>query len=273
MRKTTFIFICTVCFTRILWAQNPIHWNVSLGGSFPIGNYGIMSYDKNTLTTDCGLFDDDKKNGGAGIGLNIGGELLYTLKTTLNLSVSADVHYNPLNSDAKSYTIAMCNYFQDAFKQQIIDNGGTSVISSCSLDKNTTYLNIPLMVGLHYSIPFEDGMKIFAFGNVGLNIRCITPMRFTIRSNYLMRGYNYVMSIKETFSFSTVGTFAFRMGAGFQFTNNLSIVASYYYLGASKVFAKIIAEDQDSHIQPSEQNIELGTVTPMMVVLKLNYSF
>ena len=44
MRKTTFIFICTVCFTSILWAQNPIHWNVSLGGSFPIGNYGIMSY-------------------------------------------------------------------------------------------------------------------------------------------------------------------------------------------------------------------------------------
>ena len=273
MKKNTFTFICIVCFARILMAQNPVHWNVSIGGSFPIGNYGAMSYDKNTLATDCALFDVDKKNGGAGLGLNIGGEILYALKTNLNLSISADVYYNSLNSNAKSYTIAMSNYFADVFKQQIIDNGGTSVSSSCSLNRNSTYFNIPLMVGLQYSIPLGDRVNIYAFGNIGMNIRCITPMKYTTRTNYMMGGYNYVMNIKETFSYSTEGTFAFRIGAGFQFTSNLSIVASYYHLGTGNVFAKIKAEDMDGHIQPSEQNQELGTITPMMAVLKICYSF
>lgn len=273
MKKKTFTLIFIICFANILIAQNPVHWNVSIGGSFPIGNFGAMSYDKNTLATDCALFDVDMKNGGAGVGLNIGGEMLYALKTNLNLSVSVDVHYNPLNGDAKSYTIAMGNYLADVFKQQILDNGGTSVSLSCSLNKNSTYFNIPLMVGLRYNIPLVKRMRLFAFGNVGINIRVITPLSFTTRTNYMMGGYNYVSNIKETFSYTTEGTFTFRIGAGFQFTDNLSIIASYYYLGAGNIYSKIIAEDMDGHVQPFEQNLELGTVTPMMAVLKLNYSF
>lgn len=134
---------------------------------------------------DCALFDIDKKIGGAGTGLNIGGEMLYTLQTNLNLSVSVDVNYSPLNSDAKSYTIAMSNYFAKIFKQQIITNGGTSVTSSCSLNKNSSYFNIPLMVGLRYQKPIGDKMRLYAFGSAGMNIRCITPLKYTIRTNYM----------------------------------------------------------------------------------------
>lgn len=45
MKKNTFTFICTVCFASLLMAQNPVRWNVGIGVSFPIGDFGSMSYD------------------------------------------------------------------------------------------------------------------------------------------------------------------------------------------------------------------------------------
>ncbi|MBR1834793.1 MAG: hypothetical protein IJ785_04730 [Bacteroidales bacterium] len=267
--------ILTIAFTILLccnsFAQKKSQWSINIGGSFPIGDFAKMEYDKNTLGTDCALFDDKTFCGAASSGLSLGSTVLFPLQfERLSFAVSLDLHYNPLNSNAKSY-LTQVSYMIDAgCRQEIANGGGSSITSSCSLDWSGAYYNIPILVGLRYTLPFQNGMSAFAEGNIGYNLRILSPIRFTERISCLYRGQYISFKMKETLSYATKGTVTFRMGVGICFTEKLSLSAFYYYLGKGEVFSTSTVDDGES--QPSKQSFQLGTLTPMVITLKIGYN-
>ena len=255
-------------------AQTNTAWIVSVGGSFPIGNYSSFSYDPNTLITSCGLMDVDANGGAASTGLNLGVEALFQMQNdNINFTLSADFNYNGLNSESKSYINRVASYLDNSLRNQVQSSGGTSISSSCVVDGTPSYFNIPVLAGMRYTMPMKNGMDIFAEASIGMNLRIVTPIIFTERMNYLYGGYYEEMTIDTRYKYAMKGTMAFRLGAGVRFTENLSLGAYYYYMGKGDVSVTVISkEPNNSSIQPSEQSEQYGTVNPMMAVVKLSYS-
>lgn len=254
-------------------AQVKPTWNVSVGGSFPLGNFTSFSYDPNTLVTNCGIMDEDANGGAASTGINLGIGALYPTKTeNLSFAISADFNYNGINGEAKKYVNLIASYLDATLRSQVESSGGTSVSSSCAVKGRPSYFNIPIVAGLKYNVPMNNGMVFFAEGGVGLNMRFITPITLYERMNYLDGGYYYEMNIDERYKYPMKGSLAFRLGAGIRFAEKLSLGAYYYYMGSGDVSATVIAKDpKDSSIQPSEQSMQLGTINPMMAVVRLSY--
>lgn len=258
----------------VVFAQNKTDWNVSLGGSFPIGKFGDFSYDPNTLVSDCGLMDEYMSGGAASTGFNVGVEALFPRQNEkLSFTLSADIHYNSLNSGAKKFMNVMASVLDYSLQNQVASNGGISISSSCVVDGKASYINVPLLAGLRYTMPMNNGKSFYAEGGVGVNLRFVTPIIFIERMNYLAGDYYYEMNIEERFKYSMKGTLAFRVGLGMNFEDKLSLSAYCYYLGSGDVSATIVAKElTDSSIQPSEQSMQLGTVCPLMAVAKLSFN-
>ena len=261
--------------TVSLMAQSSNCWRFSLGGSIPVGYFPTMWYDENTLETRCGLFEGGENSyyGGAGFGLSFGAEMMHPLNERLDFSLSADVHCNGLNGKAKSYTIGGANYLASYLEQLATRDGATSVTSTCSVDANPMYINIPVLAGVSYSFPLSNGMKLFGGAGVGMNFSFITPLKYTARINYWDRGSNYNLTIEEKFSYSSTCELAFRVGVGFAFTEKISVSAEYYYLGKEDIFATIQAQSTERNSQPNVQELDLGSITPMIMSVKLGYIF
>ncbi len=270
--KKTILFVALLTSLSVQ-AQNSTTWNISVGGSFPIGNFTSFSYDPNTLVTNCGLMDIDANGGGASAGFNLGFEALLPMQNdNLSFCLSADLNYNGFNSDGKRFLNLIASYLDNTFRNQLQSNGGTSVYSSCVVNGTPSYINIPLLVGMRYTMPMKNSMDFFAEGGIGMNLRFVTPIKFTERMNCLYGGYYEEMTIDERFKFAMKGTLAFRLGLGVKFAEKLSLGAYYYFLGAGDVSATIIAkEPNNSSIQPSEQSAQYGTINPMMAIVKLCY--
>ena len=257
------------------FAQNTLSWSASLGGSFPLANFSSMSFDRNTLVSNCGLFDENATCGAASTGFNVGVEAFLPMqKENLQFTFSADLHFNGLNSEAKKFMNILSYYLDETLKEQAQRNGATSIASSCALKRKSAYINVPIMAGMRYTKPLESGMDFFVEGGVGVNLRFIQPMLFIEKMNYFQGGHYYEFNISEKYRYSAKGTVAFRLGAGLRFTENLSLSAYYYYLGKGDVSSTIIAKDLDDRsAQPTEGNVQLGYVNPMLAVVKLGYSF
>ena len=230
-------------------AQKKTEWTINVGASVPVGSFSHMQYDKNTGATDCGLFDEDI-NGGATTGFNIGAKAMFPTKNEhLGITLAMDVHYNGLNSNA-----------------------------TCNLDKRPYYLNIPFMVGLNYSYPLPKEMKLFGELGAGFNIRYISPGKLTGVQKYIFANSSEDtwMQVKETFSYETVVTFAFHVGAGLFFTDNLYLSVYYSFLGKGDVDANVEAILSSKHVQPynaNSQYLQLGSVNPSILSFNIGYTF
>lgn len=255
------------------WAQTKPIWNVSVGGTFPIGKFSSFSYDPNTMVTTCGFLDENVNGGAASLGFNLGIEALVPLQNhKLSFTISADFNYNGVNSDSKKYLNLAAEYLDNTFRSQVQRDGGSSINSSCVVERTPSYINIPILAGLRYTMPLNDGMDFFAECGIGANLRFITPIKLMERISYLYGGHYFKMSIEEQFKYSMKGSLAFRLGAGVKFTEKMSLSAYYYYLGAGDVSSTIIAQDpNDNTSLPSEKNLQLGTINPMIAVVKLSY--
>ena len=97
-------------------AQNNVQFQINLGGSLPIGDFGKITYTKGSLESDCGIFDADTK-GGASFGFNIGSELYVPLSIdNLDFTLAFDFHCNGLVQEAKTYMNDICSYVNDLMK-------------------------------------------------------------------------------------------------------------------------------------------------------------
>ena len=267
------LLLITILTSLSAWSQTKPIWNVSVGGAFPIGKFTSFSYDPNTLATTCGFLDENVNGGAASLGFNLGIEALVPLQNPkLSFTLSADFNYNGVNSECKKYLNLSAEYIDNTLRSQVQREGGSSINSSCVVERTPSYLNIPILAGLRYTMPINDAMDFFAECGIGANLRIITPIKLMERISYLYGGYYYKMSIDEQFKYSMKGSLAFRLGAGVRFTEKLSLSAYYYYLGAGDVSSTIIAKDPtDNSSQPSEKSLQLGTINPMIAVVKLSY--
>ncbi|MCQ2326783.1 MAG: PorT family protein [Bacteroidales bacterium] len=272
MKKFFITFLISIT-SFCVYAQNKTSWSIGAGVSLPVGTFSRMTYDQNTLSTDCGLMDKNANCGAATTGLNIELESLIPMHNkNLYFTISADFNYNEFNSEGKDFINCMAAYFDNMFRIQFESYGATIISSSCAVHGRPSYFNIPLLVGLRYTKNISIGMPFFAEGGVGINMRFVTPMKFYERIRYQDSGYYYDVDMEEKFTYDMKSTLAFRIGVGLGFTEKISLSAYYYYLGKGDVSCAILAKDPtDSSIQPSEQSLQLGTVNPMMLVFKLNY--
>lgn len=276
IQLTLSVFIVLVC-SNTICAQTKISWNITAGTSLPIGSFAKMDYDHNTGVTDCALFDSDK-NGGASIGINAGISALIPLKSDkISAFLSADIHYNGVNSNTKSYLSDICNLLANNWGQSII-NGGDHLLSSyCTLDRKPSYFNIPIMIGIHYCSPLSNGMKLFGECGLGLNMIFIQSWKLTGVQKYIFSSYSEDtwLQVNEVFSYESNSAFAFKIGTGLFISDNLFLSVYYYYLGKSDVSCKIESTWSGEYVSPntSSQYMNLGTVTPSILSVKLGYSF
>lgn len=270
MKRMVIVILCV--FSMNAYAQNNMRWSLNVGSSFPLGNYANMDYDGTNLTSDWALFEEDTKCGGASTGINWGIEALIPLQDErFSITIIGDFHIAHLNATAKSYLAAVGQGLVNTIVQQTINAGASQARAECTRTKEPSYINLPIMAGVRYTIPFSNGMSCYADGGIGYNFKRISPLELKIKSDYVYGGIMYNTTEKLTLSYSTNNSFAFRLGGGLNFRNNISISAYYYYLGGADVSSHVRMEDSDGGVQT--QTYHSGTITPMMFVLKIGYTF
>jgi len=256
-----------------LAAQEQVRWSLSTGGTLAMGTFGSIQYDKNTLMSNCGLYDVDSICGGAGAGLSIGSELLHPILDNLDFVVSADLHYNPSHSDAKTLVTYTGQYIASYIEYQLLTAGYSKPRCTSSVDHYPSYFDLPIMGGIRYTIGLPKGMSLFLYGSAGVNIRYVSPTQFTFKINYSLGGDNYGGSMRQKMTYGIKGSPAFRIGVGIQFAEQLSFTAAYYYLGKGKVIGKMTTDVIADGAEPNTIDQVVGYVTPTLLALRLTYSY
>ena len=234
-----------------------------------------MTYHKGTLETDCGLFDENTKGGAAlgfdfGIGLNVP---LYMDKLYFNIGI--DVNYNGLLQEAKELMNDLCDYLNESMKQDVVSNGMTVGTSYFVVDKNSHYINLPILAGLKYERRISDNISAFAEGGVGLNVRFISDWRIVGKTVFYDQGYTNEAETIDEYSYNTALTFAIKAGLGLKFAKNLSMSVLYYNLGKGSVEGRSSAVFTVNSGKPYTNELKqtLKTITPQLLVVKLGYDF
>ena len=268
MKKMLLLVMCALSLN--VFAQKIVKWSFSIGGAFPMGDFASMSYDNNTLISDCVLFDEGKKCGGAAGGFNLGSEILVPLKKdNIDFTIAFDLHLNGLNNNVNSYLGNIAQDLADYSAQQFYNAGASQVKSECSINSRPVYVNMPLLAGARYTIPASSEISFYVEGGVGYNFISISPCKITLKNDLVYNGIMYNSTTNMALSYSTNGSVAFRLGAGLNLGNCISFSAYYYYLGSSDVSVQSSVES-DGNTQ--NQNYQGGTINPMMFVLKLGFT-
>ncbi len=274
-RNVRILLITAILFCNCIVAkgQTKTEWVVSVGGSIPMGSFSSVEYDAVKGITDFGLIVDDTK-GGAGTGFNVGIEMMYPLQVNnLKFTTSLDIHYNGLVQKAKQLMNDQCTYLLNLWNQEIIDAGETLLSSYYAVDKYAKYINIPLIIGLNYSLPLFSDMKIFTEVGVGMNLRFISAWKLSGRINYMFSDYSEDtwLQVKQKLSYNTVGSFAFKFGIGCNLTSRLTLSMWYYNFGKGDVSIKVLTENSAEYVKPTTtiHNTTLGSIIPSVCVLKL----
>lgn len=277
MKKTIFALaiVCGVFLTTTA-QNNKIKWAINTGVSVPMGSFSHMQYDANTGITDCGLFDKNN-NGGATAGFNIGAKMLFPTKSErLSILMSFDIHYNGVNSNVNSFLSLFCNQLATMWGEGL-GTGEVLLSSTCNLDKHPYYLNIPLMLGLNYNYPISNGMKFFGEFGAGLNVRYISTWELVGIQKYIFANgsEDTWMQVKESFSYETAKTLAFKIGVGMYFTENLHFSVFYSLLGKGDVATNIEETWSAEYVQPNTYNqyLQLGSVSPSILSFNIGYTF
>lgn len=224
------------------------------GGAFPMRNLKAGEL-KDDVPTKWALLYENGNKGYAGIGFNVGMDVLFPISSVdgLGITLGADFLYNGYNSELKE------------FMDNLEDAGDD--IDEFSF-KKPRIMNIPIMLGARYLYEVNDGFGVFGEAGVGLNIRTITSLELEIEDEY------YGEYLKETCDYKTAFTFAFKLGAGVMLAEHLSIGVDYYALGSSKVRAKVKYEYDDHYDNYSGTgNFKSKALSCSELVLRIGYHF
>lgn len=181
----------------------------------------------------------DKSEGSAGLGLNVGFKMLQPISPELSWFISGDIFYNGLNSDVKEE-------WEDA-----IDKADGELVSTPS------YLNIPVMGGVNYTVADMGNMSIFAEAGIGFNARLITKGEYNEKVTYGTDTYK----LEVTEEFDNSFGLAFQLGAGVKINDQFIIGLNYYKLGSDKVKGKAKYEidgDSDSDDFKSSKKLDVS---------------
>lgn len=220
------------------FAQNG--FSLHAGGNFPMGTFG-----KGGSLSDIALNNAVAEVGGAATGYNAGLKYQFRVVSHLNAFVSADFFYNGLKSE-----------LTDAVQVEGVETSAPS------------YMNIPAMVGLNYSVLKIFGSTIWAEAGAGINFRNING------SNMNAAWENLVWGRDAEYKLST--SLGWQAGVGISLDNKVSIALHYYNLGAADVngetsFSSELEGIISGETKPTE--FTKGKLSPSMVVIRLGYHF
>ena len=226
-------------------AMAQTHGYMSLGATFPMGNYG------NGTAEEWALTNETSTNGGASIGFNAGLKWDFGVGVPgLNVMLSIDGFYNGLNDNLKEY-----------FDKKIVDIKNDPLVKDYSVTR-PRYINLPVMAGLNYIIYPTNSFGIFIAGGVGGNCRWITNYEETIK--YV----GDVVSATTLMKYKTAFSFAYQVGAGFEVAKNFIIGVSYYDLGGSKIIA-----ERTRPVVGNDVYNNVNGVRPRMLLARIGFRF
>lgn len=205
------------------FAQNGL--SVRAGGNFPVGTFGQGD------VTDIAVSPVDAKSklGGAATGFNLGLKYQLSVLGDISAFASADFFYNGLKSEIKDDLKAMAD---------LVNNDDYTV---------PAYINLPIMLGVNYTILDIIGTTLWAEAGAGANIRSITG---------------------GSIDYAASTTFAWQVGIGVSVSDAVSLGLHYYGFGASEL------ELESNNIAEEIYNkANGGKLNPSMVVIRLGYHF
>lgn len=221
-----------------MFAQNGL--SLRVGGNFPVGAFG-----EGGSMSDIALNNATSILGGAATGLNAGLKYQFNLLGNLGVFASADVFYNGLKNEL---TEDLKNLDDDV-----------------SLP---SYVNIPVMLGVNYTVLDFSVASLWAEAGVGVNFRNISSMETEteILGSEIEAGTDYHMA----------ATVAWQAGVGVSLGQKISLGLHYYTFGSSAIKGEPFAEDGGLIGDWADKlagEFETGKVNPSMMVLRVGYHF
>lgn len=215
-----------------VFAQTKI---VYAGLSFPRGDFADDDYSKNVI-------HGDGKMGAASTGVSAGFKYLDVLSIPkTQWFVSADFNYNGLLSD-----------FKDEYEDHL---------TSPDYVKFETYMNIPVFVGLNYSLlDINTNASLWVECGLGANCRIITSGE---------REYSYSDFTTE---YDKSIKFAYQFGAGLTFNGKYIVGLNFMNLGKDKLRGETTSHSSydSSTSNDFKSNKALQTTT---MTLRIGYMF
>ncbi|MBQ8702846.1 MAG: hypothetical protein IJ524_00540 [Bacteroidales bacterium] len=261
MKKTILMVLAmTALASSATLAQSS--FTLKVGASIPTGKFGDATANNGSITR-WGL-TGRYKEGGAGMGFNIGAEWRFGIKSAngLGIAVSIDGFCNGMNEE-----------ISDAFDNILNVAEDEGVYASIT---KPLYINLPVMAGANYKLDATPNLAVFTTAAAGLNMRIITPIIIKGNEDNYSSTYGTVSTEETmTISYKPTFTFGFKLAAGIEFNNKYTIEVSYYNLGAGKVKTKI-EDDYSSSIGNQNSDSErqtLRSITPEIINVRLGIRF
>lgn len=279
MFKAVSLIVCLILGVNTVKSQTDV--SIHFGGAFPLGAFGDQKLD-----FDRGLFDiswGGEKNtdkAGAGLGANVGLKLKFntpSLLQGLGIIATADVFFNPSNSEVKD------------FMEDVCEAARTGDYSYYDYEYTApSYINIPIMVGMNYQTQVADKVSLFAEAAVGVNIGKTTDLHLFQEIEGTIEQYDpyydwydyYDCSVESnsTWTFETTTSLAFQVGAGLMLSDKFSIGLHYYSLGSQKVkgeskWDRTQTIEGDTDYDNESGKFKYGSIKPAMFTLRLGFHF
>jgi opacity protein-like surface antigen len=215
------------------------------GGAFPMGK--LKAGEVKLSPEKWALINEKGDQGYAGIGFNIGMDILFPISSVdgLGITLGADFFYNGYNSELKDWVSDMEDEADEEFDSYSF--------------KKPRIMNVPIMLGARYLYEVNDGFGLFAEAGLGVNLRFISKLsyEYEFEHEYYNPNYGYESyDIEEstTAKYKTAITFAYKFGVGIMLAEHFSIGIDYYGLGSSKVNADITSEYTENGISETDKD-------------------
>lgn len=216
MKKFTFVAFLMLL-SVFAFGQKTVDFAVYLSGAMPMGNLGAGDRIKNFDTRDYALLSEDGRQGYADLGGGLGLDVTFHLPKGIGIMAGFDYFANLNKKEIK-------DCFDD-WKDNVEETPGAEYSYRLPI-----VMNIPLYIGINYTVNREKNFTFYAEAATGPNFRLISDFKEEYRYAEEM-----VDDVKETVDYKSATTFAFKLGAGVLMWQRMSIVLDYYSLGSAKV--------------------------------------
>lgn len=225
-----FLLIAVLMLSSIgMFAQ--AQFSLYAGGAFPMGKFKQGEL-KDKYPAKWALMDEKGDKGFAGIGFNVGLDVLLPISAVdgLGITIGADYFYNSYNSELKDYFSDLTDDLDEQFDSYTL--------------KKPRVMNVPIMVGARYLYEVSDMFGVFGEAGIGANWRKITSYKVTGDID------DSDMSTEMLLKYDSSVTFAFKLGVGIMLAQHFSIGLDYYNLGGAKVKGKYTEKVDDEESDP-----------------------
>ena len=216
LSMTAFIAVFLLCGNA--FSQN--YLSLHGGAAFPLG---VFANDE--------IENDDA--GGAGVGFCVGGDYTFNVYKGLGVFLGAEFNYNGLKKSVR-------DEYEDSYSSYFMNPDITFY----------RYINIPLIIGVDYTLKANDLISFYGDLGVGLDLLKITNM--TIEET----------GMKMTTEFDMANQFAYKAGAGILLKDRWSLGVYYNGLGKHKIRGESklggYSQDFDYKQQVSLLTVALG---------------